>query len=130
MLAQMNEESMQLIVQGPDGRSRGLVQCALQKTRKYDHKRHHALRQSGKGGPNPNMLYIWDFVVLRDDGTVAGLHPNFSNNNIEYYEGMAEEHMEIPATGKGGTNGPGTFQYFIKKGVQRKLRFDGRKRPA
>ena len=57
------------------------------------------------------MLHVWDFVVLRDDGTVAGLHPNYGDNKIEYYEGVPEEDMEIPTSGKGGTNGlRGTFQ--------------------
>ena len=121
MVAQMDEHSMQMVVhpQFADGnfpRSRGLVGCRLQKTDRYDHKRHHA-----KG--YPEMLFVWDFVLVCEDGTQVFIHPNYSNTKIEFYRGVPEQDHELPRTGPGGTSGPGTFKYFKNKQTQATLRF-------
>ena len=73
MVAQMDDESMLQVVQGPEDRSRGLTSCRLQQSEKYDHKRHHAQ------GAGSQMLKVWDFVLTRDDGSCVSLHPNFSS---------------------------------------------------
>ena len=144
MVAQLRNEDLQRVVQGnfeedmhrvvgvtrPMPRSRGLVGCRLQKTDKYDHKRHAAARKAGTAGPNDPMMYIWDFVLVCDNGTLIFLHPSYSNNKIECYTGYegiqpARDH-ELPGTGRGGTSGPGTFKYFKNKGVQYTLKFGPR----
>ncbi len=124
MVAQMDERSMKMVVQGLDdaGRSRGLVSCRLQKTDKYDHKRHHAAGP-GAGG---EMLFEWHFVLVCEDGTQVFLHPNYSNTKIECYRGEPEQDHELPRGGLGGTSGPGTFKYFKNKNVQAILRFNAK----
>jgi hypothetical protein len=130
MVAQLNDVSMVQVVQGPDNRSRGIVECRIQETDLYDHSR-EVLRTRG----TQPVLKQWDFVLIRDDGSTASLHPNYSSTKIAYKEGstsaVAESphEMEIPQSGVGGTSGPGTYKYFKLKGVDKHLRFDGEKRP-
>ena len=42
MVAQLDDASMQIVVQGEDNRSRGIVSCCMFQAGSYDHKRHHA----------------------------------------------------------------------------------------
>ena len=81
MVAQMDDASMRVVVEGPDpqNRSRGLVSCRLQKTDRYDHKRHAALGAAAGMG---RMLKQWDFIMDRDDGSCISLHPNYSSARI------------------------------------------------
>ena len=138
MVAQMDEHSMRWIVQGlqevANPRSRGLVSCRLQMTDCYDHQRHSALKKdmagSGKKPPSADMLRIWDFVLVCEDGTEVGLHTNFSDKKIACYLGAAAQDHELPRSGKGGTSGRGTFKYFKNKRCQMTLKFDGSKRPV
>ena len=130
MVAQLDDASMRRVVQGIDFRSRGIVSCRLQKTPRYDHKRHHA----AKGAPQtvvtgcstdpPAMLHIWDFVLTLENGREVWLHPEHSSPKFgAYFEKPAEDY-EIPRTGKGGTSGPGTYKYFKQKCYEVELRFD------
>ncbi len=121
MIAQMDERSMQLVVEGPENRSRGLVSCRIQQIDKYDHKRHHA------GAGKEVMLKEWDFILTRDDATEVWLHPNFSETKMACKLGVPYTDHEIPKNGKGGTNGPGTCKYFKTKQVHDHLRFDAAK---
>ena len=126
MVAQLHGDSMELVVQGTDGRSRGIVACSLQQTDQYDHKRHHADVKTNTAVAD-KMYYIWDFVLLRDDGTYVALHPNYSHAKIECKVHWPTFDGELPRTGKGGANGPGAFKHFIKKNVDTYVRFDANK---
>ena len=130
MVAQLDDASMRRVFQGLDNRSRGIVSCRLQKTPRYDHKRHHA----AKGAPQtvvtgcstdpPAMLHIWDFVLTLENGREVWLHPEYASPKFgAYFEKPAEDY-EIPRTGKGGTSGPGTYKYFKQKCYEVELRFD------
>ena len=145
MVAQMTDDSMRSAVQGlggPTGRSRGIVSCRLQRFDRYDHKRHYAERhpEQGKGKhatqskPPPRakekMLVTWDFVLVCDDGTWVCLHPNFKDPKIACYTGEGVQDHEIPNTGKGGSSGKGTYQYFKKKHYPKTLTFDQQKCPS
>ena len=128
MVAQLDLESMRHVVEGPqlaavaEAREKPcLIGCYLAKTDRYDHKRHHALG-------NDETYHIWDFVLLRSNGTKICLHPEYSSTQIASYEGDAPKDHEVPASGKGGTSGPGTYKYFKHKGNQKTLRFDARRR--
>jgi hypothetical protein len=123
MVAQMDDHSMRMVVEGLDGvnRSRGLVSCRLQQIEQYDHKRHHAAGV----GMLMDMLHIWDFALTRDDGSQVFLHPSYSNTKIECYEGEYLDY-EVPKSGMGGTSGRGTFKHFREKRVQHTLRFNAR----
>ena len=117
MVAQLDEDSMERVVYGlPDGpanladRSRGIVSCGVQETDTYDHKRHSALKTLKRSPPPDVRLCEWDFVLECDDGTLVSLHPNYGNTTIACYKGAPANDHELPRTGKGGTNGPRTFQ--------------------
>lgn len=136
MVAQLDEDSMERVVYGlPDGpanladRSRGIVSCGVQETDTYDHKRHSALKTLKRSPPPDVRLCEWDFVLECDDGTLVSLHPNYGNTTIACYKGAPANDHELPRTGKGGSNGPGTFKYFLNKNKGKTLKFDGQKRP-
>jgi hypothetical protein len=83
MVAQMDDASMRLVVEGPgatqpgvagpQNRSRGLVSCSIQQTDKYDHKRHNAFPGAQQ------MFKVWYFILVRSDGSSVTLHPNYSD---------------------------------------------------
>ena len=141
MVAQMDAKSMHTVVEGlPDpeqenidrsrglvseqeniDRSRGFVSCRSQKTDRYDNKRHHALK--AERASMTDMLYIWDFVVVRVDGTEVFFHPNYSETKLPSYTGVPLQDYEFPESGLGGTNGRGAFKYFRDKKTEATLRF-------
>ena len=133
MVAQMDEQSMKMVVNGlsdvePQSqaadRSRGIVSCRLQKSPRYDHKWHHAVRGMAK----PEKMWdIWDFCLVRDDGIEVFIHPEWKGTKIPCYVGEAPEDREIPRNGLGGSNGPGTFRRFKNKKKDYVLRFDNKK---
>ncbi len=126
MVAQLDEASMRLVVEGGPVCSLGIIACALQQTQVYDHKRHHAEVQNGTAVAGTKH-FIWDFVLIRDDNTYTALHPNFANTKVECKVHIRPD-GELPATGLGGTSGRGTFQHFLKKDVDCVLRFDAGKK--
>ena len=127
MVAQLNDESISVVVRGEDGRSCGLVACSFSpRPNSYDHKRHHLLKT--KGETSAPKLPIWDFVLHRDDGTAIRLHPQWSNTKVETFnvEGHVDE-MQPPAAGLGRSDGPGTYKRFKDTGNSRTMRFDATK---
>jgi hypothetical protein len=137
MVAMLRAEDMKALVQGestedsdevapqsrdsmcdrPESR---LASCRLQKTEWYDHKRHYGKPHSA-GAP---LNCTWDFVFTRDDGTEMFLHPNHSNTSIEVHaKTIHVPDLEIPASGVGGTSGPGTFRYFKAKNTTGTMKF-------
>jgi hypothetical protein len=125
MVAQLDAPSLQLVCAGLPGssygrettdRSRGIVSCRIDRTDVYDHKRHCAMNAK-------EMMKIWDFVVVCEDGTEVWLHPNYSNRRVEAYKHTPPQDHEIPASGLGGTSGPGTFKYFKNKRVECTVKF-------
>jgi hypothetical protein len=127
LVAQLDAESMEYVVRGEDGRSRGVIGCECSiRPNSYDHKRHHALKQAGK--PVQEELPIWDFVIFREDGTGVRLHPNWSNTKIECIAVQGHEvPQQPPGAGLGGSEGPGTFARYKAAGVTKTIRFDSRK---
>ena len=128
MVAQLDAPSLQLVCAGLPGssygrettdRSRGIVSCRIDRTDVYDHKRHCAM----KANPPKEMMKIWDFVVVCEDGTEVWLHPNYSSRRVEAYKHTPPQDHEIPASGLGGTSGPGTFKYFKNKRVECTVKF-------
>jgi len=123
MISQMTDESIELVVRGPERRSRGIVSCAIVHTDMYDHKRHHAAKQEGQ--VIEGRLTEWHFVVTRDDGSEMSVIPAYSSTKIEGKDRTAvADPDEIPRSGLGGTSGPGTFKNFKQKGKILNLRFD------
>jgi hypothetical protein len=81
MISQMTDESIELVVRGPERRSRGIVSCAIVHTDMYDHKRHHAAKQEGQ--VIEGRLTEWHFVVTRDDGSEISVIPTYSSPKFE-----------------------------------------------
>ena len=130
MVAQLDDESMKVAVEGEQGRSRGLIGCELlPRPGSYDHKRHHQLKMAGRP-ERSKQLSVWDFVLRRDDGSALRLHPQWGTPKVETY--ALEGHdppVQPPVAGLGGSDGPGTYRHFKDQGTQMFLRFDASKRP-
>ena len=123
----LDDASMATVVTGPGNRSRGLIGCCVQKSGIYDHKRHHAKKKLGIA--IAEMWFVWDFVLVRDDGSRVALHPNYSNTFVDCrFAQQCRGDIGVPRDGLGGSNGPGTFRKFSQKQVDCKLRFDASKR--
>ena len=135
MIAQLQLEDMRQVVEGPQGRSGGLVGCTFaQRPNSYDHKRHHQLRQQARSGgaqPPAAKLPVWDFVVHRQDGTAIRLHPEWSKPNVEAYDASEghEEEVQPPRAGLGRSDGRGTYSHYKAVGCQLRFTFDTAKRP-
>ncbi len=130
MVAQLNEESMAYVVNGPEGRSGGLTECLLaRRPNSYDHKRHNQLKHEAR--PQRDVrLRVWDFRLVRADGTSIRLHPQWSTPVVDICKGAGhEEDVAPPHSGLGESDGPGTFRYYREVGIEKKVRFDKQKRP-
>ena len=128
MVAQLTNESIDIVVKGPDNRSRGLIGCSVQsRPNTYDHKRHHALVAEKK--QQNKKLAIWDFVLHREDGSAIRLHPNWSNTKVETIalESHADE-VEPPVAGLGKSDGRGTYKKYKTLGASGQVKFDANKR--
>ena len=125
MVAQLDEKSMQIVVQGVDGRSCGLVSCMVApRPNSYDHKRHTKLRDEGKP-LNDMPLPVWDFVIKREDGAGLRLHPQRSTVKVETFEIEGpEEPVEPPPQGNGCSSGRGAYKYYKNVQTKEMLRFD------
>ena len=116
-VGEYGKTSLELVVDGPDdNRSRGLCCCVCTQTPRYDHKRQHAVKAVAETLPD-DILFVWNFKLVRDDGTCVYLHPNFTNPQVEgYFKDPAGE-SEPPRSGKDGSN------------IEVLLRFDPTKKP-
>jgi hypothetical protein len=118
MVAQMEPDTMQYVVCGPDNRSRGLTGCRLESSGRFDIKMSRAKKKTGQ------KFDVFDFILDREDGTCIALHPSWGKVKLEGIEGHPLPDQEMPRGGPRGTNGPGTFQFFInKQKVARELKF-------
>ena len=132
MIAQLDDTSMEKVVNGFEGRSRGLVGCSLAiRPGSYDHKRHHMLIQTATN--SKQRLPIWDFVLHRADGSGIRLHPQYKGTVVETIEepGHAEE-WEVtvpPRRGLGRSDGRGTYKKYKDIGITEKMRFGASKKP-
>ena len=106
MVAQLDDDSMRTVVQGPDYRSRGLISCS--------YRRHMEYKGEYEFGTLLEM--VWEFVLTRDDGSCVSLRPNHDNKNVKCKYWERETDHEVPMTGLGGTSGPGTFKRVASKG--------------
>ena len=125
LVAQLDDESMVFVVNGPLGLSGGLLGVGfLLRPKSYDHSRQEQLPKSA-----PKQPY-WDFVVHRADGSGIRIHPRYSHTKFEAYE--VDTHtiqVQPPRKGLGKSDGKGTYRKYLKMGVLRMLRFDANKRP-
>jgi hypothetical protein len=109
LVAKLDDKSLVQVVEGwceDPNRSRGLVSCRLQKTDRCDQTRDSAQKQQGVAGRilhTEEQLMIWDFVLVRANGTEVWLHPNYASENVECLEPCGPR-SEVPKSGLGGTS--------------------------
>ena len=133
MIAQLDEASMEEVVNGPAFRSRGLVGCSFAiRPGSYDHKRSHMLRQSG--ATIQHKLPYWDFVVHREDGSGIRLHPSWTKTFVETLEEPVHaEALAVvtvpPRRGLGRSDGRGTYKKYKNIEWTKQMRFDAAKKP-
>ena len=122
MICHLDADSMNRVVHGPESRSRGIIGCWFSpRPGSYDHVR----ANQNKGG---DRLPIWDFQVLRDDGTCIYLHPPWKGNKIDATEDITErvdvaQFVSLPKHGHGQSDGRGTFQSYKKQQRSVQLKF-------
>ena len=129
LIAGLTEKSMEIVVKGPDGRSRGVVRCEFAPRRNsYDDLTSRALAKAGT--PPPNLLRIWDFKIVRDDGSAIHLHPRWKKTKVETFsaEGF-DSQVPTPPKGYGKSSGRGSCQANIRMNTQGTLWFDPNKKP-
>ena len=123
MIAQLTDESRATVVNGPEGRSGGVVGCSFAvRPNSYDHSRSYMLNKTS-GAPSVK-LPIWDFVVHRDDGTATRLHPEWKKPRCPTFpeEGHGEV-VQPPRAGLGCSDGRGTYRSYKTLANQETLRF-------
>ena len=128
MLSQLDDASLQIVCHGHENRSGGVVRCLLMpRPNSYDHKRHNAAKKNDEPITD-RKLSVWDFLIVRKDGTAIRLHPQWTTTKIETFpsQGYLEE-VEHPHKGKGQSLGPGTYAWFKETiGSAETLRFDAK----
>ena len=106
LVAQLNAESIDYVVNGPNNRSGGLTECWLSvRPGSYDHKRHHKLKQDGMPQPDA-QLRVWDFLLVREDGSSVRLHPQWGNTHVDALAGKGHEVTQILFYRLGRQRGP------------------------
>ena len=125
MVAQLDEKSMQIVVQGADGRSCGLVSCYVApRPNSSDHTRHKKLKDEGRPLLDVRLL-VWDFVIQRQDGAGLRLHPQRSTVKVETFEIEGpEDPVEPPPQGNGCSSGSGAYKYYKNVQTKEMMRFD------
>ena len=125
LVAQLDDESMELVVNGPQGHSGGLVGMGFMlRPRSYDHSRQEQLPKGSVMQPG------WEFVAHRYDGSGIRLHPRWSHTKFQAYDMDTHDvQVQPPRRGKGKSDGKGTYRKYLQLGVLKQLRFDANKRP-
>ena len=115
LLANLKDEHLAFVCQGPSGRSSGIVSCAL-----TNYEGHCDPKCSRKDGV---FRYTWDLVFLRADGTMFWLHPNATKSDVSYGE-MGGVVQLPPAAGAGASSGPGSYKLEKNQRQTRVLKLD------
>ena len=103
---------MQIVVNGEDGRSRGVVQCEFAPRRNsYDDITSRMLVKA-KRAPK-TVLRVWDFKITRNDGSAILLHPQWKQTKVATFpaEGF-ENQVETPERGLGQSSGPVSYTHL------------------
>jgi hypothetical protein len=128
LVAQLDDHSIEYVVEGPDQKSDSLRECWLSMLPgTYDHKRHHQLKEEGKPY-QLEQLRVWNFLFVRSDGSTVRLHPQWSKTVVDVVADNKYE-VEIPYSGLGESDGRGTYRCYRELHVMKKVRFDSEKVP-
>ena len=126
MVASLDAESIRYVVTN-DGRSRGLVRCEFSmRPNSYDHSSSAALRKEGRDVQT--KMGVWDFLIIREDGSGVRLHPEWSKTKVKTLSVQGPQtQMATPSKGFGKSAGRGSFRAYSDHDVERFLRFDANK---
>ena len=117
MLSHLDEDSLKYVVQGPESRSSGILKCSVDpRPGSYDHKTQVQVAHK-------RQLLIYDFVILRNDGSRCYMHPHWQGTKIDCQEGLPSEPAQVPAKGLGMSDGHGTFRTMVSSKYNYQLRF-------
>ena len=131
MIAHMTPETRDVVVNGADGSSGGLLRCAVIRCPKsYDHKRCFAAKHGqGHGAARKGEhLENYDFVVFRQDGSALRFHPDWNGAKFDIYRIEPHQHqVRPPHQGCGRTWGPGTYRFYDGIGKETDGKFDSQR---
>ena len=125
LVAQLDTDSIRIVVQGENRLSCGLVRCYVAPTpHSYDHTRHAKLRSEGRPLVH-TRLPVWDFVIERDDGTAVRLEPQPSTPNVQTFEHEGSAVAEEPPLQVYGWGwGRKSYTYYKNAQMGAMLKFD------
>ena len=85
LIAQLDDESMKIVVEGENRKSHGLIGCGVMiRPSSYDHRL--AVQESAVAQKNRDeTLCVWDFIITRFDGSKIRLHPQRTKPDVEAF---------------------------------------------
>ena len=117
MVSHLDAGSLTYVVQGPEGRSGGILKCSADpRPGSYDHKTQVQVAHGRK-------LPLVDFVIWRNDGSRLYMHPSWTKTKIDCHEGIPDRPAQVPKAGVGKSDGPGTFTRMVRAQYPTKLSF-------
>jgi hypothetical protein len=125
MVAHLEEDSLEIVVEGEGGCSGGLLCCYLAARPTSDcHKRQPKRWQEWKP-VDECELFEWGFLLERADGTSVRLHPQGTTRNVMRFEVESPAVLvEPPAEWKGGCCCRGSYKEYIDIQPPALLKFD------
>jgi hypothetical protein len=127
MVAQLEEDSMGIVVDGEGGRSGGLLGCYLA-PRPNSYCQNRQPKWQEWQPLDEFESFAWDFLFERADGTSVRLHPLSTNTNVVRLEVVSLAVPEEPsAEGKGGSCGRWTYKHYKDIQPRAPLKFDANK---
>jgi hypothetical protein len=97
LLTQLDNASLRMVVEGSMNAS-GIALCKIHEGSQRDSSRPSTADKKTSNGRDKEVLYRWEFALLRDNGTVAFLVPDGVSTKVEYYEGLPTDGVSAVAT--------------------------------
>ena len=97
LVSQLDDASIGVVVKGSKDAS-GLLACQVCEGGTVDSRRPSDADKATSNGKEKEVLYHWEFALLRDNGTVAFLRPTDTTAKVEYYEGLPHGGVSAVAT--------------------------------
>ena len=132
MIAHMEPETRDLVVNGQEGSSGGLLRCWVSRRQNsYSHKMCYAANE-GQQPPTPaakagEHQAEYDFVVERADGSAVRFHPDWCDKKFPIYSVNPHADPVSPPPQYGGTRGPGTYKGYKDLGKIKDGFFDAQR---
>lgn len=126
MVAQLDDSSKQFVVQGPDHRSRGIVECSLPMTETHNRREHDDATHSAADAED--KVQQWDFILKHNDGSFVVLHPKLNNTKVECWTGTYIPPRVLifddGTRGLADLGGRRPFCFLVENSVRLYFRFD------